>query len=284
MRSNFKKDLQREAWKFIFAKMDMQKYSTRALIEDINKFVETQTQIPFTMRNIYKMLEIVVGTTGQRMDKALSVVFEKLTMHTHENRYHVEGWKSNSHYLLNRKFIIPNMCYQDQRWYKGQDKIQGTWGSNFDLMEDVVKALCYFTGDNYDSFGSLNKHISYKYKLRHGHKIEFFNHADGYNGYMPRQAELNKEGIKSTVETYEPIYGQQFDWSYFRVRAYKKGTVHFEFKEQKTCDLFNKHIARILGYPLYESQPKPQTVHKAQNTAPKTNHTILATIKIKKAS
>lgn len=58
------------------------------------------------MRNIYRMLEIIVGTHAQRMDKALIEVFDKLTMHYHENRYNVEGWKTNSYYLVNKKFIL----------------------------------------------------------------------------------------------------------------------------------------------------------------------------------
>lgn len=98
-RWNFKKDLQKSAWAFVFEKMNMEKYTTKGLKQDINKFVETQQQIPFTMRNIYRMLEIVIGTRSQRMDKALLEVFEKLTEHYHENRYNVEGWKTNSHYL-----------------------------------------------------------------------------------------------------------------------------------------------------------------------------------------
>ena len=107
--TDFKKDLQKAGWNFIFSQLNMEKYSTSALKEDINKFVEQQEQIPLTMRNIYRMLEIVVGTTGQRMDKAINQVFDKVTMHYHENRHNVEGWKTNSHYLLNRRFIMPNI-------------------------------------------------------------------------------------------------------------------------------------------------------------------------------
>ncbi len=78
-RQQFKKDLQKSAWMYVFDKMNLQKYATRGLKEDINKFVEQQTQIPFTMRNIYQMISIVIGTTEQRMDKAILEVFDKLT-------------------------------------------------------------------------------------------------------------------------------------------------------------------------------------------------------------
>ena len=41
------------------------------LMEDLNKFVEQQTKVPFTRRNVYKMLDMIAQTHGQRMDQAL---------------------------------------------------------------------------------------------------------------------------------------------------------------------------------------------------------------------
>jgi predicted RNA methylase len=44
-RNEYKKDLQKAAWNYIFHKLNMQKYATRGLKEDINKFVEQQGHI-----------------------------------------------------------------------------------------------------------------------------------------------------------------------------------------------------------------------------------------------
>ena len=149
-RNDFKKDLQKSGWNFIFDKMNMKKYATRGLKEDINKFVETQQNIPFTMRNIYRMLEIIVGTQAQRMDKALLEVFDRLTQHYHENRFNVEGWKTNSHYLIQEKFIMP---YVTRVGFSGQ--METNYGDRGELIEDMQKALCYITGTNYDQCTSL---------------------------------------------------------------------------------------------------------------------------------
>ena len=70
-RIDFKKDLQKNAWKFIFDKMNLTKFVTRGVREDINKFVEQQQEIPFTMKNIYKMIEIVIATREQQFDKCI---------------------------------------------------------------------------------------------------------------------------------------------------------------------------------------------------------------------
>lgn len=222
LRNDFKKDLQKAGWAFIFTKMNLQRFATKGLREDINRFVEQQQHIPFTMRNIYHMFDIVVGTRGQQMDKAILEVFERLTKHHDDNRYHVPGWKSNSHFLITQKFILPYMCQAD-KWHTG-NKIQLNYGHYFELIEDFVKALCYLTGDNHDNFDNLSPHIR-------------TTHAE---------------------------YGEAFEWSYFRVRAFKKGTMHFEFLNKDLWGKLNQHISKLLGYPLFE--PKEQTKYQQRQT------------------
>ena len=211
--NDFKKDMQKSAWEWVFSKMNMHKYTTMGLKEDINKFVEQQTEVPFTMRNIYKMIEIVIGTTSSRMDRAIIEVFDKLTQHYHENRYNVEGWKTNSHYLINEKFILNGICHQD-KWNRG-NKIDFSYHT--DRIDDLTKALCYITGTNYD----------------------------------------NLNDIRSQIRETGAEYGDLFEWAFFHVRCYKKGTAHFKFKDRDVWATLNQHIARIKGYPLPEGlKPK----------------------------
>lgn len=214
MKLQFRKGLQKRAWNYVFQLLDMQKYTTAALREDLNKFVEHQTNVPFTMRNIYAMLEIVVGTAASRMDKALEAVFDTLTKHYDENRYYVEGWKTNSHYMVNRKFILNHMV--EAGIMHGSPRL--CYSRHSEVTDDLAKALCYMTGTKY----------AYANDLR-------FRFDDKEN----------------PVE-----WGQWFDWGFFRCRCYKKGTMHFEFKDPAVWELFNKNIARIKGYPLPEAVKK----------------------------
>lgn len=251
LKNDFKKMLQYSGWMFIFDKMNMDKYATRGLKEDINKFVEQQTNIPFTMRNIYKMIEIVIGTTSQRMDRAIIEVFDKLTIHYHDNRYNVEGWKTNSHYLMGKKFILPGMCPID-KWHTG-NKINTSYGRYFDLVEDLVKALCFITGDSYETMGSLRNWIVYRFKVITNKEVYYHNwYNDHYDSVANKRKELYEEGVASEIVDSEPEYGQVFEWSYFTIRAYKKGTMHFEFKDEDVWARFNQRIAQIKGYPLPE--------------------------------
>lgn len=284
-RADFKKEMQKSGWKFIFNKMNLNKYATRGLNDDINKFVESQTEIPFTMKNIYKMLEIVVGTTEQRMDKAILEVFDQVTQHYHDNRFNVEGWKTNSHYLLNQKFIVPSMV--EVSWSGGIGKSSY---SNFEKIEDLLKALCYITGDNYDHFCSLDQFLRYPYKVKfegnYGNYKSFF---DNLNSACNYQDNRRREGKNAEIEITKAEWGEWIDWAYFRIKCFKKGTIHFEFLDRELWGRFNQRVAKIKGFPLYEKAPDKRTERQKEKAkaeprptaySPKVKPTVLGTFNL----
>ncbi len=207
-RDYFKKELQKSAWSLIFDKMNMGKYVTTGVREDINRFVERQSHIPFTMHNVFRMLEVIVGTQDNRMKKVLVEAFEHICSFSAENSTAGEKWKTNSDYMVNRRFIVPFICDHDTRWPK--DKVSVSWGHHRERIEDIVKALCYITGANYDSFKPL-------YNFVHDNKME---------------------------------WGQWYEWGFFRIKGHKKGTMHFEFVREEDWYKFNTEVARIKGWQL----------------------------------
>jgi len=266
LRAEFKKNMQREGWDYIFKKLDLTKDVTRSTREDLNKFIEEKTNIPFTVKNIWQMLSIIVATRGQTMDRALLVVFDRLT-NNEENRY-TEKWKSNLHYLLGKKFILGDMCYQDQRWHKGQSQIQlSDRGGNFDLMEDFNKALSYITGIPYNSIGSLENNIRYEYKVKTKDNVSFFHGGVNDWSLENKKKALYEQGVEYTIERSQPVYGKWFEWGYFRVKAFKKGSMHFEWLDLELWGKFNQRIAKLKGYPLFE--PKEQTAYQKRNAGHK---------------
>jgi hypothetical protein len=217
------------------------------------------------------------------MDKAIEEVFDKVTKHHDDNRHNVEGWKTNSHYLLTEKFIIPHMAAAD-KWNRG-NRIDNAYGHYFELVEDMAKAICFITGDNYDNFPSLSETIRSKYKCYvNGKFVEaYYDHSQARVDSLRK--ECYKEGKQFEVEISEPVYGELFDWGFFTVRAFKKGTMHFKFKDKEVWGKFNQRVAKIKGYPLFEATNKQKAENKAANTssAPKTNFrepTVLATFKV----
>lgn len=230
LRNEFKKGLQRDGWKFIFAKMDMAKYTTRGVREDINKFIEQQLQIPFTMKNIYKMLEIVVGTAGQRMDKAILDAFDNIIKHHDNNRDYIKGFKTNSHFLLGKKFIMPYMVDSAKK-YGFISETYSIYSHNSEIITDLEKALCFCNAINYDEIVTLH-------------------HSASRN-----------------------VYGQWYECEFFRYKAFKVGTVHFEFKNLDILAKLNQKVSKLKGYPLFEG--KEQTKYQNKQTGRATQATFL---------
>ena len=146
-RNRFRKDLQKAAWKHVFAEFLPAQMATSQLAKDINAFVEQQSKIPFTERNLYRMLQIVAGTQEQRVDRAVEEAIDSLTRHTKENRYGVEGWVTNSGYMLNRRFI---RAYMAERTWNNRGVSIKSYGSQSDEIRDLIKAICFLNGRSYD--------------------------------------------------------------------------------------------------------------------------------------
>lgn len=212
-RNRYRKDLQKAAWRYVFDEFLPRRLATNKLAKEINSFVEKQSNIPFTERNIYRMLQIVVGTQEQRNDKAIEQAIDELTRYTKENRYGIEGWVTNSGYMLNYRFIC-NRLAEPSYGGKGFVRLQ-TYGRIKDEVDDLIKALCYITGRLYDEVC----------------------HPEGYkdNSYLP---------------------GEWHEWGFFRFKAYKKGTVHFEFKNRDEWAMLNARYAKIKGQVLPEELRK----------------------------
>ena len=219
----YKKALQKHYWKIIFSKLHMEKYATAQLRDQINKFVEQQTNVPFTMKNIYRVIDIVIQTNGQRMQRALTEAFDTICSFSAENSTAGETWKTNANYMVNRKFIVPYI-------------VSVGWNCTFEvdysdyvhrkceMIEDVVKALCTITGRDYDTIGSLRRFI--------------------YN---------NRDKIK---------FGEWFEWGFFRCKGFKKGTMHFEFIDEDVWYKFNYECARLRGWNLPKKTQKTRMTKK----------------------
>jgi len=224
-REVFKRELQKSAWRSIFDKMNMQKYVTSGVMADINKFVEQQQQVPFTMTNIFRMLELIFGTHAGRMDRVLVEVFDRICSLSADNSEAGEKWKTNSSYKINRRFIDKWMCEYDTRWPSDNVKIR--IGTRESLIDDVVKALCFITGKNYDQVMKMEYTDRYDRKGICAKTLyNFFSHSP-------------------------TPWGEWVQWNeFFRVRGYKKGTMHFEFVDEDVWMEFNLRVAKIRGWAI----------------------------------
>lgn len=148
-RQRFKIELQKQAWRYIIKKMELGRFATSKVYEQINKFTETQSHIPFTMRNIYQMIYMIIGTQENRMNMAIIEAFENICSFSAENSTAGEKWKTNSNYMVNKRFIVPYITDYDTRWPEHYLKL--SYSSQFNKIADVITALEYITGKHPDN-------------------------------------------------------------------------------------------------------------------------------------
>jgi predicted RNA methylase len=223
-RETFKKELQKNAWLHIFDKLNMDKYITKSVRSTINKFVEQQSHIPFTMKNVSIMINNIVGTHAERMDNMLVEAFDKICSFADSNNSSGETWKTNSNYRINKKFIHPWMCnYCSIMKY---DKVHLSHYAE-DEFQDIMKAMCHLTGIDYNKTSSL-------YSFVNGYHF----HNAVHNGWME--------------------WGKWYEWGFFRIKGYKKGTMHFQFVDDKVWEQFNRKVAELKGWQLPQETDRKQ--------------------------
>lgn len=227
-KTDFARQFQIQCWKYIFDKMNIGKYVTKGVMEDINKFVQNRSNYPFTMKNVYRMLDIIIGTRANTMNRAIVEAVDKFTKYTHENRFGVEGWKTNEGYLLNMKFI--------SGWISEPNYSSGIgikhWNGNFEYLIDLTKALCFLTGKNYDEIPSIG--LSSAKKLENGEYMK----EEGY-----RDKFVNENHFDANT---------WYEWGFFKFKVFKKGTGHFTFKDENDWAKLNQAYAKAKGQVLPE--------------------------------
>lgn len=212
-RDQYKNELQKASWRWIFKKLDMQRFVTQSVREKINKLVESQQSVPFTMKNVYRLLDMLVQTHGQRMQSTLEEAFDNICSFSAENSTAGETWKTNSNYMVNRKFIIPNITeYRAYSFSRGNPTVEiGRYGKG-DKMDDIHLALCYLTGTT-----------------------------------PPKDY---SEQFNNTIRDMDLPWGEWGEWGFFRIKGFKKGTMHFEFKDEEVWSKFNQAVASARGWQV----------------------------------
>lgn len=207
-KEQFRKALQKKAWYWIFNKFNVNRFVTTGVMEKLNRFIERQSTIPFTMKNIYRMVDMIVQTRSQIMEEAILEIFDKICKYSDDNVTYVhEKWSTNSAHMINKRFIIPYMGNYDSRWPSSYVEI--SYGGHERDIEDLIKALDYLTG-------GIGENVNLRTHMR---------------------------------ECKIP-WGQWTYWSYFKVKGYKKGTMHFEFQREEDWAIVNQAVAKVRGWEL----------------------------------
>lgn len=262
-KEDFLKELQKAAWEWIFRKLDIDRMVTTEVKEKLNKFVSTQHKVPFTVKNVKQMIAMIVGTFKENMDKAMVNVFDYLTERYDENRYNVEGWKTNKAHCIGKKFILPSSV---KVGYQGQIA-SSSYDEKYDRITDLQKAMAYLIGERYSHkslyqfFLSEEKTVNYKateedFQRELQKSRDYLRHSYtemDEDTLIKRVREKldKKEKEGETIKVYKE-FGKWYDFGYFTIKGFKKGTLHCKFNNEKHWEMLNRRVNEIKGFPLPE--------------------------------
>lgn len=198
-------------WDYIFKRTKIGEVTTSKFQKDFQKFRDQTVTLAFSTHNIGEVIALFVLNRKSIMQNCIVQTFDKATAYHADNKVHVEGWKTNRAYKVTKKVIMPSGVKFESKSYEGHR--WSSWGidyHNYDFFDDLDKCLCFVTGKQFKNVAQLTRAIR--------------DRIDGLNrGHCD----------------YQDVFTSEF----FRVRFFKKGTVHLEFTDDFAWAAFNQAAA-----------------------------------------
>lgn len=192
-------------WNTVFDKTDVGRRTTSDFHKKFASLLLCQSAIAFTEANVREVLFLFLNNINQMMQDSLVKIFDEATSHHEKNKLWGEGWKTNKSWKLNKRIIMPYMVTLDN------------WGSfsigysRREFLHDLDKIMCWLSAS----------------------KLENIQPAFDAIGTFIDEVNRNKgQG-----------YQAQFESTFFKIKIFKKGTLHLDFKNLDILKEFNRIAA-----------------------------------------
>lgn len=208
------------AWNTIISSMGLEKYMTSTMRETMKRFREAQGSFELNKENIMKLFQLLMANIGNIMKSNIVSVYDTFTRYFDGNTSCTEGWKTNKQYRANKKIILPNIAdagFMPDKY--GYDEYFDTHWHADQTLQDIDKAMCWLSGTSYDTLDEE--------PVKNDTQLE----------------NLKEQGERMTISAVLksiPVGNQ--DWhesAFFLVKAFKKGTVHLQFRNEDLLNKFN---------------------------------------------
>ena len=215
--NDFIERAKQKAWDVIFRQIGIEKYMTTGLRETLQRFRQNQSSMELTKGNIMSLMNYILSNVSLIMDNAVVEVYDKFTRYFKGNTACTEGWKTNKQFSCNRKVILPNTVsagYMASRF--GYSSHYSVEISAYNYLDDIDKAMCWLSGRRFETLkGEID---------------------------IPGQGKTVCPAERTIRHTVEAIAVGDQDWhesAFFKVKCFKKGTIHLEFKDEALWAKFN---------------------------------------------
>ena len=208
----FSAALKKESWESIFEMTNMANLVSTKVRSDFKKFCDDNKTLSFSRANINALLSGLFHSRNDIFRTCIEEVFDRMTRYDKRNTAHVEGWKTNDAYKVNRKVIVPIAEYGfDNEWWR--DKASMPHHAK-ERLNDIDKAMGFLVGKTQDQVLTIVQAIKAHVGERGTDRFNF------------------------------QWFKEPFESEFFQCRVYLKGTIHLTFKDPWLWEKFNIEAAR----------------------------------------
>ena len=197
-------DLKYRMWHSVFKMTRMGEISTSDFRKKFSQFVHEQEQMEFNKSNILEALAMFFQNKEQIWIDSICSWFDRATAFHENNKVHPEGWKTNCGHELNKRIIIPSGITVG--WSGSSWNV--AWGRPAETFySDLDEIISHLSGVPYDESQGFYRSID------------------------------NKSLTELPPGTWHNL-------QHYRVRLYKKGTVHLEIRDPYLRDEVNYIVGK----------------------------------------
>jgi predicted RNA methylase len=146
--------LRKHAWGNVFTKTKLASVVTTKVQETFYENQRTQGEMAFTAENIQLLFDDLFFNREAIMQQCIIDAFDLLTKYHKENRVHVEGWKTNDAWKVNRKVVLP---YIVRECWDGQGLELNYMHSSARQLDDIEKALSFVSGKKFEDCRTISR-------------------------------------------------------------------------------------------------------------------------------
>jgi hypothetical protein len=252
--NSFIEAFNKSAWNKLLTDTKLRRLMTNKVRNSFEEKFKHQHNLAFTKVNMLKLYDNLMQNVGTILSDCILEAFDYFTKYHEENRCHIEGWKTNDAFKVNRKIILGN-CVRYGEYMSSHD-LERCGGDKFNMnysrrtqLEDVDRALCHLTGESMQTTKEKKGIVTI------------------YDALESHFDLLGKVGKGS--------FGNKCESHFFKIKFFKKGTIHLEFKNKQVWQFFNEKACELRGFPLPSATAKSKREQekkekkakkKAQNT------------------
>lgn len=216
--NGFVEALKTDAWQKVFELTKVRNLMSAKVKEDFDKQKAEMLRMAFSEENISGAVYALMSNGPAILRQCVVEAFELMTSFDKKNKVHVEGWKTNDAWKVNRKVIVPVAVYESfSSW-----AVNGQFSYQYnEKLDDIDRAMAYLEGRKLEDVRTICQAVrDFAFPV------------------------ISEPGSRNQRQSNPEWTGKKFHSEYFELVGYKKGTLHMTFRDPSLWKRFNIEAAK----------------------------------------